>query len=165
MKSLNKSLYEFGKLIEETDLQEAYRELIKYIKELRIYFKENHPEFEVSGNLYQGYMDLTFFSFTTTLVNQRQLKYMVVFRYEKMRFEVWLSGRNRAVMSDYHGKFSKYDLKNYSLTDDVKGMSSIIEAVLVEQPDFDDLSVLTRQIDRGVTDFVKDVENMIVTHG
>ncbi|WP_423189853.1 DUF7000 family protein [Alkalibacterium sp. f15] len=158
MESLNEHLSEYGKILRETNLQKAYKELMQYIKLLRKHFKENHPEYDVSVNLYQGYMDLTFFSLTTKLVKRKSLKYIVVFRHDKMQFEVWLSGNNRAIMSEYHKKFSMYPLGEYVLTADETGMSSIIEAELVENPDFDNLIELTKQIDTGVINFIDDIE-------
>ncbi len=158
MVTLNEQLIEYGRLIKETDIQEAYKGLIQFIKELRLYIKQKHPEYDVSANLYPGYMDLTFFSLTTELAKQKDLKYMIVFIHEKMQFQVWLSGRNREVMSTYHKKFKTYPVKEYTLTEDVTGMSAIIEAVLTENPDFDDLSELTKRIDTGVKVFIGDIE-------
>lgn len=158
MASLNEQLIEYGKLIKETDIQEAYKGLMQFMTGLRNSFKENHPEYDVSANLYQGYMDLTFFSLTTEMTKEKDLKYMVVFIHEKMQFQVWLSGRNRKVMSAFHDKFSTYALENYTLTDDIKGMSAIIEGTLSEEPDFDHLSELTNHIETGVMNFIQDIE-------
>ena len=163
MESLSKSLYEYGELLKETDLQKAYKSLMQYIKELRRYFKEKYPEYDVSANLYPGYLDLTFFTITSKLAQQNQLKYAVVFRHDKMQFEVWLSGRNRAVMSEYHRKFTGHIMNKHSLTADDKGMSSIIETIVVEKPDFDNMTELTNQIDLGVISFIQEVENTFLT--
>lgn len=164
MESLGKSLYEYGKLLKETSLQKAYKGLMQYIIVLRKHFKEKYPEYEVSGNLYQGYMDLTFFTLTSKEVKQKYLKYAVVFKHDKMQFEVWLSGRNRTIMSAYHKKFSNYQLKNYFLTADEKGMASIVEAVLVGEPDFDNPIELTKQIEMGVINFMKEIENILLSN-
>lgn len=163
MESLNKSLSEYGELLKKTNVQEAYKGLIQYIKALSKHFKEKYPEYDVSANFYQGYMDLTFFTLTSKLTKQKDLKYVVVFKHDKMRFDVWLSGKNRSIMSDYHNKLSKYQLKNYFLTADEKGMSSIIEATLVDDPNFDNLSELTKKIDTGVINFIKEIETQFLT--
>ncbi|WP_422122657.1 DUF7000 family protein [Planococcus sp. X10-3] len=163
MESLSKSLTEYRELLKETDLQKAYKSLMHYMKELRRFFKEKYPEYEVSANLYPGYLDLTFFTITSKLAQQNQLKYAVVFRHDKMQFEVWLSGRNRAVMSEYHRKFSGQAMNNYSLTADDKGMSSIIESIVVGKPDFDDLTELTNQIDLGVINFIQEIDNTFLS--
>ncbi|MCC5895205.1 MAG: hypothetical protein JJU16_07045 [Alkalibacterium sp.] len=164
MESLNKDLVELGNLLKKTHVQEGYKGLIVYIKGLRNYFKKKYPEYDVSANLYQGYLDLTFFSLTTPLTQSRDLKYIIVFNYDKMQFEVWLSGKNRAVMSDYHKTFSRCQLNAYSLTEDKKGMSAIIEYVVVEHPDFDALDELTKQIDAGVVSFIKSIETDYLTN-
>ncbi|MBU5484385.1 hypothetical protein KQI86_08600 [Clostridium sp. MSJ-11] len=161
MESLSKSLSEYVKLLQETNLQKAYKGLIEYISELRKHFKENFSEYEVSGSLYQGYLDLTFFTLTTKEMKLKELKFAIVFIHDKMQFEVWLSGKNRAVMSSYHKKFSNYQLDNYTLAEDEKGMDSIIEAVLVDKPNFDNLIELTNEIEIGVINFIKDIENLI----
>lgn len=80
-----------------------------------------------------------------------------------MKFDVWLSGKNRAVMSKYHKNFSKVPLDNYLLTADAKGMSSIIETTVVENPDFDHPTELTKQIDTAVINFIQDIENTFLT--
>ncbi|WP_027107862.1 DUF7000 family protein [Lacticigenium naphthae] len=164
MESLNRSLSEYGKLLKETNLQKAYKGLMHYVKLLRTHFKDKYPEYEVSANFYQGYMDVTFFSLTSKLAKEKDLKYIVVFKHDKMQFEVWLSGKNRVVMSEYHEKFSKYQLKNYFLTSDEKGMASIVGTVLVENPDFDNLPALTKQIDAGVISFIKNIEKNYLTN-
>lgn len=158
MESLSTTLTAYAKVLNETDLQQGYRALFNYMKDLRNHFKVNYPEYELSANLYPGYLDITFFTVTTKSAKKKQLKYAIVFKHDKTRFEVWLSGRNRDVMSEYHMKFSVLALKNYSLSADEKGMSSIIENILVEKPDFDDLPALTVQIEKEVKQFIHDIE-------
>lgn len=162
MESLNKNIVEFGMLLKKTQLQQSYKRLLVYIKEIRNYFKETHPEYDVSTNLYQGYMDLTFFTITSQLTRQKDLKYIVVFTYENMQFEVWLAGKNRAVMSEYHKKFKDYQFKNFKLTEDIKGMSSILEHIVVENPNFDELNELTNLIDGGVSEFIKSIDTQLI---
>ncbi|GEK88254.1 hypothetical protein SAMN04488100_11833 [Alkalibacterium putridalgicola] len=163
MASLNESMIAYGELIKETDLQQAYKGLMQFMKDLRTHLKEKHLEYDVSANLYPGYLDLTFFSFTTELSKKKDLKYMVVFIHEKTEFQIWLSGRNRKVMSAYHEKFKSYKMGDYTLTSDETGMSAIIESSLVEDPDFDQLTELTRQIDTGIDIFIKDIEKKYVS--
>lgn len=81
MKSLNNSLQMYKKV-----LQETYRALIAFITKFQRGFKNKHPEYEVLKVLYQGYLDLSFFTFTTEQLKPKQLKIAVVFLYKKMRF-------------------------------------------------------------------------------
>lgn len=162
MKSLNKGLNEYSKTLKETEIQKAYKDLISYIKDLKRIFSDNHHEYQVASNIYLGYLDFTFFTFTTELTAKKSLKYAIVFRHEELQFEIWLSGRNRKVMSRYHNEFSKLQINGFSLTPDEKGMSSIIESVLVNEPDFDDLPQLTSQIEIEAKEFIKRIESMIM---
>ena len=43
----------------------------------------------------------------------------------------------------------------------IEGVDSIVEGILVENPDFGDLDTLTRQIERGTLKFIEDVENFL----
>jgi hypothetical protein len=161
MKSLNKSIYEYGKQVEKGDIRKAYRGLMDFIKGLRIYFKDHYPEYGVSGNIYQGYMDITFFSFAPKALKDRDLKLAIVFVHEKIEFEVWLTGRNTEIQTKYRELLRKKTLSKYSVSTDEKGVSSIIEHTLVENPDFDNPQDLTKQIEFGVEDFIKDIEKLL----
>ena len=61
-------------------------------------------------------------------------------------------------MSEYHEKINALPLKDYFLSADEKGMSSIIEKTMVDKPDFDNPTELTAQLDNGVRQFIRDIE-------
>ena len=42
-----------------------------------------------------------------------------------------------------------------------KGVDSILEGILVDNPDFSDLDTLTKQIERGTLEFIEDVEHFL----
>ena len=161
MKSLINSLQIYQKLLQETEMQVAYRELIKFISKLQFNFKTKHPEYEVSKGLYQGYLDLSFFTFTTEQLRHKQLKIAVVFLHEELRFEAWLSGRNRTIMSTYHKNLKGYDLGEYLLTNDENGMTSIIKGILVNNPNFDNLNELATEIEYNTVRFVNDIQDIL----
>ncbi len=161
MKSLSSSLQMYSKVLQETDMQEAYRALIAFITKLQGDFKNKHTEYEVSKGLYHGYLDLSFFTFTTEQLKSKQLKIAVVFLHKEMRFEAWLSGRNRNIMSTYHKKLIAFDLGEYILANDEKGMDSIIEGILVKNPNFDDLDGLASEIDCNTIKFTNDIQDIL----
>lgn len=161
MKSLKNSLQMYQKLLRETDMQVAYRELITYITKLQGNFKTKYPEYEISKGLYRGYLDLSFFTFTTEELKSKQLKIEVVFLHKEMRFEAWLSGRNRTIMSTYNKKLKGYNLGEYLLANDEKGMDSIIEGILVREPNFDNLNELTAEIENNIVKFVNDIKEIL----
>ena len=161
MESLNKSIYEYGKLVEKGDIRKAYQGLIDFLKGLRIYFKDNYPDYSVSGDIYQGYMDMSFFSLSSKVLKDKNLKVAIVFIHEKIEFEVWLTGRNIEIKTKYREFLRECDLSKYPISTDEKGVSSIIEYLLVENPDFDNQFELTKLIEVGVKNFIKDIENLL----
>lgn len=99
MPTLNGHMGEYKKQLDKGRIQLAYRGLLEYILGLRLYFKEKYPDYFVSGSLYLGYMDMTYFSFTHPLLKQKGLKIAIVFLHEQLRFEVWLAAVNKQVQS------------------------------------------------------------------
>ncbi|MCD1295017.1 hypothetical protein CUJ83_08410 [Methanocella sp. CWC-04] len=152
---------EYKKQMEKGDIKEAYRGLMEYILGLRTYFENKYPDHIVSGSIYQGYMDMTYFSFFPESLKNRKLKVAIVFIHDTCRFEVWLAGYNKQVQTKYWKLFKESDWNKYSIPSTTKGVDSIIEYVLVENPDFSDLDTLTKQIERGTLKFIKDVEDFL----
>lgn len=93
MKSLQENMVQFRKQLAKGAIQRAYRGLIEYMMSLKTHFVNKNPDFSVSGSLYSGYMDMTYFSVFPPSLKDRDLKIAVVFVYDTFRFEVWLSGK------------------------------------------------------------------------
>lgn len=161
MGSFHEDIQEYQKLLEKGVIQKAYKGLMEYLMDLRIHFKNQYPDFFVSGNIYYGYMDMTYFSVIPESLKQQNLKIAIVFLHEACRFEVWLSGYNKQVQSRYWKLIKDSGWKKYHLVTDIKGADSILEFVLVAKPDFDDLDSLTSLIERGALNFIHDVESFL----
>lgn len=152
---------EYRKQLEIGYIQEAYKGLMGYIMDLRVYFKNKYPEYSVSG-IYQGYMDMTYFSFSPESIKSRKLKIAIVLIYETFRFEVWLAGYNKKVQNEYWKLFKEGDWDKYRITPTIKGFDSIIEHTLVDDPDFSELDDLTKQIEIGTLNFIGDIEKFLI---
>ena len=164
MKSFHEYMNEYRKQMEKGDIREAYKGLMEYIMELRLYFKKKNPDYIVSGSIYYGYMDMSYFSFFPESLKLRKLKVAIVFIHETCRFEVWLAGYNKQVQTKYWKLFKESDWNKYRIPSTTKGVDSIIEYILVENPEFSDLDTLTKQIERGTLKFIKDVEDFLSKH-
>lgn len=149
--------------LKKGEIQPAYRGLLDYILRLRTHLQKAFPDFEVPGNVYQGYMDMTYFSIIPPSLKQHKLKIAVVFVYDAFRFEIWLSGYNRQVQAKYWQLVCDSGWSQYHLVEDPLKADSILEHILVEEPDFDDPDVLTGQIEKGTLAFITDVEKFIST--
>lgn len=62
MTSFQENIIEYRKQLKKGAIQAAYKGLMQYIMDLRIYFKNTYPDFFVSGSIYYGTMDMTYFA-------------------------------------------------------------------------------------------------------
>jgi len=154
-------MQEYRKQLEKGVIIEAYRGLMDYFNSLRLYFEKKYPNHSVSGSVYHGYMDMSYFSFTPKTLRQRKLKIAIVFLHEAFRFEVWLGGANKKVQNKYWKLIKENNWNKYSIPSTIKGIDSIIECVLVDNPDFSDLDALTEQIENDTLKFINDVEDFL----
>ena len=154
-------MQEYRKQLEKGVIIEAYRGLMDYFNSLRLYFEKKYPNHSVSGSVYHGYMDMSYFSFTPKTLRQRKLKIAIVFLHEAFRFEVWLGGANKKVQNKYWKLIKENNWNKYSIPSTIKGIDSIIECVLVDNPDFSDLDALTKQIENDTLKFIDDVEDFL----
>jgi hypothetical protein len=145
-------------------IQEAYRGLMEYFRDLRSHFKNKYPEYSVSGSIYYGYMDMTYFPLFPEPLKRRKLKIAIVFLHDTFRFEVWLSGSNRNVQTKYWNLLKESNWDKYHLASNPKNEDFVLDHILINNPDFSDLDDLTRQIERGTLEFVGDVESFLSKH-
>lgn len=158
MVSFHESMVEYRNQLRNGIIQKAYRGLMEYLGSLRSYFKKKYPDYSVSASIYFGYMDMTYFAVNPPQLKERKLKIAIVFLHEEFRFEVWLGGNNKDVQKEYWDLFRERNWNKYHIPTSLKGIDSILEYKLVENPDFGDLNMLTTQIDNGTMNFIKDVE-------
>jgi hypothetical protein len=164
METFQEFVIEYKKQLEKGAIQMAYKGLMEYVMALRTYFKNKYPDYFVSGSIYYGYMDMTYFSFFPESLKQRNLKVALVFIHDKCIFEVWLGGYNKQVQSRYWNLFKESDWKKYPIVPTTIGADAILEHTLVEHPDFNDLDALTKQIETGTLKFIEEVESFLVEH-
>lgn len=161
MDSLREYMGEYRKQLQKGEIQKAYRGLMDYMLFLRNHFQKNHPEYDVHGNVYFGYMDMTYFALFSEPLRKRKLKVAVVFLHEAFRFEAWLSGANRQVQVDYSKQIREKEWRKYPLTANPKASDSILEHILVENPNFDDLERLTKVIENNTIKFIHDIQDFL----
>jgi hypothetical protein len=164
MESFHECMNEYRKQLARGAIQSAYKGLMEYIMDLRTYFKNAYPDYFVSGSIYYGYMDMTYFSVIPQSLKDRQLKIAIVFLHDTFRFEVWLAGYNKQVQTTYWKLFKECAWNKYHVVPTTKGADSIIESIIVENPNFNDLDSLTRQIENKTLSFITDVENFLSNH-
>ncbi|MDH5232240.1 MAG: hypothetical protein OEY38_19435 [Gammaproteobacteria bacterium] len=152
-KDLNHFVSVYKKALDQGDIQVAYTELVKYVQTLKTQFsKELKPNLSC-GNIFQGYMDYTYFYLSNDYLNQLKLKFGLVLNHEKMQFELWLLGQTKDVQEKYWNLLKKtkwikqVDMPQYS----------IFEVVLVDKPDLNNLDALTQKIKKTLLIKSKDI--------
>lgn len=161
MDHFQESMVEYKKQLEKGFIQKAYKGILEYLMVLRTHFEKQHPDYVVPGGLYTGYMDMSYFSIIPATFKERKLKIAVVFLHEACRFEVWLAGVNKDVQKEYWKKIKESGWNQYCLVPTTQGADAIIEHILVETPNFDDLEELTRQIEKGILNFITEIEEFL----
>jgi hypothetical protein len=164
MESFSEYMNEYKTQLQQGSIQRAYKGLMEYIMGLRTHFATAHPDYSVPGNIYYGYMDMTYFAVIPPFYKQRDLKIAVVFLHEACRFEVWLAGYNKQVQTKYWKIFKESGWDAYRLVPSPQGADSILEHTLVDNPDFGNLEALTKQIERETLNFIHTIENFLSQH-
>jgi hypothetical protein len=161
MEHFHSSIPEFHAQLKIGKIQKAFRGIINYMMALKTHLKSKYPSFSTSSNLYIGTMDMTYFSFTPTHFSDMGLKFAVVFSYSTFRFEVWLSAVNKKVQKQYWKQIKELEHEPYHIVPTIQGYDSILECILVDQPDFVDLDQLTLEIERGTIKFIDDIDRIL----
>ncbi|MEL7671900.1 hypothetical protein [Methanobacterium sp.] len=162
MESFQECMQEYKKQLEKGYINGAYKGLMKYIMGLRAHFKNKYPQY-VSSSIYYGYMDMTYFSLFPESLKRQKLKIAVVFIHDTFKFEVWLAGTNKNIQNKYWKLFKEREFDKYHIPSTIKGIDSIIEHNIVDNPNFSDLNALTRQIEIGTIEFINNVETFLST--
>ncbi|PWB52362.1 MAG: hypothetical protein C3F13_11395 [Anaerolineales bacterium] len=158
MTSISESIEIYKRQLEQGDIQKAYRGIMDFILALRTYFQNRYPDYYVSGGIYYGYMDMTYFSFSPRPIRDKNLRIAIVFLHENFRFEAWLAGVNKKVQSEYWKLIKGSGWDKYSLVPTIKGADAIVEHILVKEPDFSKPEELTKIIERETLQFIHDIE-------
>ncbi|MDY8136176.1 DUF7000 family protein [Aquimarina sp. 2201CG5-10] len=159
MKSFNEYIEIYQKQLEKGDIKEAYTRLMTYMRELKTHFATQYLDYNISNNVYQGVMDISYFSITSNALKNKKLKVAIIFNHNEIRFEAWLAGYNKQIQAKYWKIFKDTSFAKYRLTDDIKQHISILEHVLIDNPDFNNLETLTKEIERETLEFISQIEN------
>ena len=156
MEPLNGAIREYTAQLEKGYIQKACRGILAFMSGLCRRLERAYLGY-CASSLYPGLMDMTYFAFTPPELKDRKLKIAVVYLHAENRFEIWLGGANRKVQAETIGRLSRRDIVKYRLSKPAPGVDSILEAVLVEHPDFDRTEELAESIEAGAAAFIRDM--------
>ncbi|WP_221404867.1 DUF7000 family protein [Roseivirga seohaensis] len=157
---MNKYVAIYKEQLDKGDILVAYNELVKFVMKLRTEFiKGLSDKYSFTGILH-GYMDYTYFYYSNVFLKTKKLKLGLVLNHLEMRFEVWLLGNTKPIQKKYW-ELSKSTKWNNDK--DEMPAYSILEAVLVENPDFNNLAKLTEQIEAKMITTSEEILNYLKT--
>jgi hypothetical protein len=121
-----------------------------------------YPDYFVSGNIYYGYMDMTYFSFPPKSYKRTQFKSSNrLYSRKHLASKYGYQAIYRNVQKQYWELFRESGWNKYRIVPQDKGVDSILEHTLVENPDFSDTDKLTAEIEKGVLEFIADIEEFL----
>jgi hypothetical protein len=141
-KDLNGYVSVYKELLKAGEVQIAYAHLVKYVQKLKTQFsKDLNKDFSV-GNVFQGYMDYTYFYLTNNYLQSEKLKLGLIFNHREANFEVWLLGQTKDIQEKYWSSLqgTKW-IKSTKMP-----QYAIFEVTLVKRPNFADLDKLSGEI-------------------
>lgn len=160
MKTLNELIEEYTHHLQQGEIQIAYKGIIEFLGKLRAEFIKKYPHYDVSS-IYQGYMDMSYFSLSTKSLKDKGLKIAIVYLHDKGGFEVWLSARNRDIAKSYASLLNSNISGDVNVFHDLNNPDAIIECILSPTPNFEDQSSLIDIIDEGVEKFVTKISDRL----
>jgi len=143
------------------ELQLDHHDLINYMKELRAFFNKEYDTYFKLGNIYQGNSDFSYFSLTTEELKKRKLKFVIILNHKMLHFTICLSGQNKSIRKKYWEMFKGSDWNKYHLVESIDDSLSIVDHIIVENPDFEDRTNLTEQIESESMKFIKELRDIL----
>ncbi len=155
--NLNYFVTAYKELLKNGDVQVAYAELVKFVQKLKTVFSKDLSDTYSVGNVFQGYMDYTYFYLSNDFLKDKKLKFGLVFNHKHVRFEAWLLGQTKDIQEKYWKLLKNTKWINGS----EMPQYSIFEVVLIENPDFDDLDKLTGDIKNKLVSVAEEISTSI----
>jgi len=143
MKKLNDFVAVYKEQLDKGDILVAYNALVKFVMKVRADFSKQLSSQYAFANILHGYMDYTYFYYSNEYLKSKKLKLGLALNHLEMRFEIWLLGNTIPIQKKYWDllKESKWNKGKTEMP-----QYSILEVVIVNNPDFNDLEQLSKII-------------------
>lgn len=158
--SLSKALQVYHEALNKGDIQKAYRSILSFINELKTELELKYPEYARS-QVYQGYMDMSYFAITPPELRAKKLKIALVYLHEANRFELWLSANNRKLQKEWIDILNQVENLDYRVSELGVGIDSIVEYIVHVSPNFEAKEALKQSLTINIDRFIKDMEGLI----
>ncbi len=158
VKKLNDYVAHYKSQLEDGDIQIAYEQLVRYVMTLKVHCDKAFSNNYSCGNVSPGYMDFTYFPFFDEFLRSENLRFGIVLNHKKVRFELWLMGQNSKVQKEYWNLLKS---SRWNKTKQTMPKYSVLEVILIEEPDFNNLDKLTIELGEKVYFLSKEIVDHI----
>lgn len=142
-KNFSRLVQDYKKALEDGRLQLTYEKLVKFVMALKAYGEKVYGRHYAFGSVSPGYLDFTYFPFADDFLRDQKLRFGIVLNHKTMAFELWLMGQNAGIQKRYWEV-----LKDSKWNEGIMVMPkySVLETVLVSDPDFNQLDELKAEV-------------------
>lgn len=130
---------------------------VRFMTALRAHFISRFPTGFKAGQIYKGKKEISFFTFTPLSLHQQKLKIAIVWNYQNDRFEIWLAGQNRQIQKQCWSFFKDSNWSKYPVPNNITAGFSIVDSILVANPNFNDADKLILQIEAKAMAFIQGI--------
>lgn len=140
---------EYKRIMETTNVQKCYQQIIKLIKYISSELEKEMPEYTFMGRVVENQMDVSYFQATRKSLKESGLKVQIVFVHKTCEFEVWISGYNRKIQCSYHKKLCNSECP-FEVCPDPERNDFIIKAVTEKKITTDSPEEIIAEIKRKI---------------
>jgi len=158
MENLNHYVAIYKAQLNKGDIIIAYNQLVKFVMKLRVDLIKSLSEQYSFTAILHGYMDYSYFYYTNPFLKSKKLKLGLVLNYLEMRFEIWLLGNTITIQKEYWEQLqaSKWNNGRKEMP-----QYSILEVIIENEPNFDDLPVLAKKIEKKLVATSNEIINVL----
>lgn len=146
-------------VLQEGIVPKVYKALLKYMHMVRNELAKNYPDDFYIGKVYEGAMDISYVSCTSSVLQQEKLKVVLVLNHEELQFEIWLCGQNKQVQRKYWELFQGSDWNSYPITPNAD--HAIMKHIVVAHPNFNEKQLLLKEIEEEIITFNKEIAKVL----
>ena len=154
IKANSKYINEYKKIIQTTDIQLGYKELINSIKHLKSYLQKEMKNFIFSKNIVENNLEYTYFHFTNKELKSHGLKLVLVFTHKEFKFEIFLSGVNRQKQINFFNDIKDKKIK-YILSNNPSKTDYVLKYEINDNFNYETLEEISIDIYSDIQEFTK----------
>ena len=154
IKANSKYINEYKKIVQTTDIQLGYKELINSIKHLKSYLQKEMKNFIFSKNIVENNLEYTYFHFTNKELKSHGLKLVLVFTHKEFKFEIFLSGVNRQKQINFFNDIKDKKIK-YILSNNPSKTDYVLKYEINDNFNYETLEEISIDIYSDIKEFTK----------